>query len=741
MNNSTATPSLGQILRGLLTSTGIRKHIAEIGKDKDLDDAANESRQGSTCDLIEDIEEVVGELLAKDIGPQWADFLGQAWTSTRMGVQKFVSTADVSLLDPANAADEVRRSFTMPLASAFLAHAFKQHGAPDLDTWSRSPFAAWCDLATAQTGVNQAALTTRICNLIDVDPRTIDRWMAGLPSTELCWPFLPIVRSILSDHPSRDKNAADQQSAQVLQNLAAWLMLSVAFQAQTQDLRDAIRLRFQLADQQRWSADHAIDTVNGRAITTSNRPARATAMKVMLEAEDLLVHRPIPADKIDAKLTEFKALFQLENERWQPSYQYIHDWLKGRLAASLGHEEDALALYARAVDAAWWCSGPNQKLILKEALLYAVGTGAKIAAARYWDKIHLLGLNHWPKAELDDQELRRLSMAFEQMLEPQKSKTRVPPPMEVILQEKDFKFSRQAEKSPNAKVKHAEGQTRRTPLMDAVLQGTIHDVEKLVKLGGDPNSFIPESGEGPLTYAMRRAWQSHDMAIMRFLLSLDITCDTVNRAASTMRETPLKLAIEMADHHTVERLIDLGARVEVVCGHLPSALCYAMSVFQTSLQGPGAQSAAYLRGQTPPDVYDAKRGVILDVELSTTRANFAMLLDAHPDNKEIAQTVWKHLMRPANQYRSVVMTLLRRHANANCIYRSSPTAADDWTPTLFAAQIGNVDVLQALVKHGGDVGKTLTKAAGLDRMDALWIAIANGRHDAVRYLSSLPAVS
>lgn len=50
-----------------------------------------------------------------------------------------------------------------------------------------------------------------------------------------------------------------------------------------------------------------------------------------------------------------------------------------------------------------------------------------------------------------------------------------------------------------------------------------------------------------------------------------------------MRQTPLKLAIEMADASVVERLIALGARMEDQCGGLPSPLCYAMSVFQTSL--------------------------------------------------------------------------------------------------------------------------------------------------------------
>ena len=47
--------------------------------------------------------------------------------------------------------------------------------------------------------------------------------------------------------------------------------------------------------------------------------------------------------------------------------------------------------------------------------------------------------------------------------------------------------------------------------------------------------------------------------------------DTVNRPASTGRETPLKLAVEMANAGAVTRLIELGADVEAPCDTLPSA--------------------------------------------------------------------------------------------------------------------------------------------------------------------------
>lgn len=190
-------------------------------------------------------------------------------------------------------------------------------------------------------------------------------------------------------------------------------------------------------------------------------------------------------------------------------------------------EDTALTLYASSVNGSWWAAGPNQHAILNEALLYAVGVGDKVAAERYWDKTFTLGLNRGPKRNLDEQEIRRISFGFESMFCPQKAKTRVPPPMEIRHREKAFHVGHKHLANPNQKVKFAEGRTRRTPLMQAISEGALDDVKELIAAGGDPNDCIPESGEGPLTYAMRRACDRKDTAIMDYLLGLDLLPQTV----------------------------------------------------------------------------------------------------------------------------------------------------------------------------------------------------------------------
>jgi ankyrin repeat protein len=457
------------------------------------------------------------------------------------------------------------------------------------------------------------------------------------------------------------------------------------------------------------------------------------------ELEQLFSVKPRDDNALRNRLDQLQKMIERAPAALQSSYQYIHDWFSARLAALRGEKDVALTLYARAVSGAWWRSGPNQHPILNEALQYAVGMGDKDAANAYWDKTFMLGLNHGPKRPLDEQELRRIAFGFERLFHPQKAKDRIPPAMEFVVREETFGLEKKHLLKPNQKTKFAEGRTRRTPLMVAIQEGTVDDVKRLLQAGGDPNSFIPESGEGPLSFALRRACDRKDPAILNYLLSFDLLPETVNRPASTKRETPLKIAVEMADAHAVARLIELGADVEAACDYLPSALCYAMILFHGSLhRNDPTQELAYFAGKTRADVYDAKEGAVLDADLAVRRARLLKLASASERHRLIWNEVLNYYIRPPEQHREVIRSLLRGGADANRRYRVEPHDVAEWTPTLFAAQVGDVDVFKMLVEHPGakrgDPKLTLIPPSGLERFDALWVAIDHGRHSIASYL-------
>jgi hypothetical protein len=234
---------------------------------------------------------------------------------------------------------------------------------------------------------------------------------------------------------------------------------------------------------------------------------------------------------------------------------------------------------------------------------------------------------------------------------------------------------------------------------------------------------------------MRRACNQGDPVIMDYMLQLDLSAETVNRQASTSRETPLKIAIEMADAEAVERLIVLGADVEQASDYVPSALCYAMLLLHGSIHRTDPnQEAAYLAGKTRADVHDAKDGFALDIQLATRRQMQAALRDASPRNRAIFDAVMEHYIRPAELRRKVVLALLKGGANANRRYKVEPHHLAEWTPTLFAAQVGDIDIFKSLVEHGGDADMVLMQSSALERYDALWVAVDHGRHAIVDFL-------
>ena len=361
--------------------------------------------------------------------------------------------------------------------------------------------------------------------------------------------------------------------------------------------------------------------------------------------------------------------------------------------------------------------------------------GDQVQANHYWDKCFLLGLNNPPKRELDEQAMRLISFEFERLFAPQKATQRIPPAMRYVVG--PFVLSPKDLANPNRKRAQSDGRVRYTPLMDAVLMGTLEDVKKLALAGGNPNIFIPESGENALIMALRRAHDRKDSEILQYLLSLDIAPETANRLASSKRETPLQIAMNMADAKVVERLIALGADIEQPCFKSPSALVYAMALLHDSIHvNDPAQLKAYLEGRVPADSFDAKKGAILDCELSAQRLNVHAML-ADPQKKMIFEAVKQHYYGAVDERREVVITLLNKKADPNRRYPDFNGHRDLWTPTLFAAQLGDLDVLKAMIAAGGNPWLSLDEDRPDDERDALWVAVSYKQQSVIQYLLTL----
>lgn len=747
MSHPILLPRPGALLRTLLTAAGQRRQLGEGGYGKDLDDLASETedRRSSAFERLQRIEDECFGALARDCGEGWAQFLRKEWHWLRDNVQTLAREVDAIALSWPFSRRRLTRHFQVPALVAFMQRALHQAAAwrlqPDLALWWSSPLRAWVALVAARTGRAEADVLESLGTHLDADLRTLQRWWKGDPPdrSKIGWPHADTVAAVLGSSAKTDPALVRQ--------LAGWLLLASLFQSlplagalRKAAWRDITRLRLPRTFQELCTA------LNRESERRRLAPVMAAEVGPLHHAIEQALAVPTDDDGAarDALLHYLLQRFEETIERTAPFNlcgRHYHHWYSARHAALRHDDKAALALYERAIDAAWWQAGPLQKPMLEEALLFAVGIGDLRAAAAWWDKTFMLGLNCGRKRDLDKQQRRRLSIGFERMFHPRKARERIPPLLRLHGPDDGFQLQPAHLKHPNRKSASADGRMRETPLMRAVREGTLEEVKQLLAAGGDANDHLPESGEGPLSIALHRAEQRREPAILDLLLSLDLHQDTVNRIAGMQRHTPLRMALVMADANVTARLIALGADVEQECGQLPSALCYAMHLLAYSLD-PGLlkQSMAdHHAGGGQAELHDAHLGALLDTDLANTRGRWAAFLATSAWRRNLLDAVMNVSMRPHADHRAVIAALMAGGADANRRYRARTQHLCEWTPTLYAAEIGDLEAFRLLVEHPGpnrgDPARVLMPgASALERYDALWVAVGHRRQAIVTWL-------
>jgi hypothetical protein len=729
MSRESIISTPGAALRALIAASGFRPLFDSKGQDKDLDDLALEKRPGSNFQLLQDCQAQWLCAIRADCGADWSNLIDSAWHRHGNLLCSFARDTDTTGMIPARASEALLRLLVIPELSGFIRRASTELTLLDVKSWWEAPFEAWLQEAARQSGLPDTLLLARLANHLDIDERTHERWQQGESIGTKLWPYRATVQALLID---------STLTAKQVERLTGWLVMAVALQSLSAELRDSIKRDFHMHGQQLLKTEQQVrEQLECEAADRSSLLLSDQVVPVLADCDRLFADARGNQRQIRDRLDWLQALYERGSPLVRAAHEYLWSWLSARLAANLGEKDKALELYAAACKQGWWRAGRNQHAILREALCYAVGVGDKVGARHYWDRCYLLGLNNPPQQELDEQVLRRLSFEFERLFAPQKAAQRIPPAMRVEMPDKPFSLSSTDLKKTNALRKYADGRVRYTLLMNAVLWGELEHVKMLVQAGGDPNVFIPESGENALIMALRRAYERKDPEILQYLLTLDISPETANRPASTKRETPLQIAMNMADAVVVDRLIALDAYVEQACFTSPSALVYAMALLHDSIHvSDPAQLKAYFEGRVPADAFDAKCGAILDCELSAQRQGWHAML-AEPRKKLIFEAVRKHFSGAPNARREVVTTLLAKGADPNRRYADFNGHRDRWTPTLFAAQLGDLDVLKAMIAAGGDPWASLEEDDSLSEKNALWVAVAYQRHTVVEHLLTL----
>lgn len=727
MNDLVVLPTPSNLFRALLTATGYRPFLESKGLGRDIDHLALEERPAGNFNLLENCQAQWLRAIRDDAGADWSNLIESAWTRYGKLLRSLARKVDTTGMIQDRARSAIFRMLVIPEISGFVRRIHQELPLPDMRQWWDSPFASWLIAAQQISSLSAQQLLARLANHADLDERTLERWQQGNAIGKSLWPYRDTVMALVGEC---------QLPRQQIERLSGWLIMVVAIQSLPADLRDTVKRDFFMQGQLPLRTEEQfIVLLKREAADWHSLPIRDQIAPVLNAIQRLFANAVENHKAIRDRLDWLRSLCERTSPEVYTAHEYLWRWFSARLAANLGEKDNALKLYASACHAAWWRAGSHQHPLIHEALCYAVGVGDQVQANHYWDKCFLLGLNNPPKRELDEQAMRLISFEFERLFAPQKATQRIPPAMRYVVG--PFVLSPKDLANPNRKRAQSDGRVRYTPLMDAVLMGTLEDVKELALAGGDPNVFIPESGENALIMALRRGHDRKDPEILQYLLSLDIAPETANRSASSKRETPLQIAMNMADAKVVGRLISLGADMELPCFNSPSALVYAMALLHDSVHvNDPAQLRAYLEGRVPADSFDAKNGAILDCELPAQRLDVhAMLVD--PQKKLIFEAVKQHYSRTTDERREVVMTLLGKKADPNRRYPDFNGHRDLWTPTLFAAQLGDLDVLKAMIAAGGNPWLSLDEDRPGDERNALWVAVSYKRQRVIEYLLTL----
>ena len=727
-------PTPSETLRALITASGYRPHFVHIGLDKDLDDQAESKRKSSNFELLQSCETQWLCAIRSDCGADWSNLIESAWQRYSHFLRTLTTQADTTGMLAEPAQNAIHKMLLVPELSAIIRRASIEIPVIKMQQWWEAPFSTWMQSAARLSNISEGELLNRLANHLDIDERTLERWQNGDVIKKTLWPYKETAQVMLDDAGL---------SSKTLEHLTGWLVMAVAGQSLSVELLDQIKQDFNLHGQRPLqNQQQFIGKLNQAAADRNSLPVRNQTAPVLKDLAMLFVDVHTNELKIRDRLKWLRDHCDRNGLAVHAAHDYLWFWYSAKLAANLEDKDNALKLYTSACSKAWWRAGTNQIAILHEALCYAVGVGDKVRANEYWDKAFLHGLNNPPKMELDEQHLRRLSFEFERLFAPQKAKQRIPTAVRYVVMDEPFSLTAKELANPNRISAQADSRVRYTPLMNAVLLGTLVDVQQAIEAGANPNLIIPESGENALIMALRRAHDRKQPEILEYLLTLEISPKTANHPASSKRDTPLKIAIEMGSAEVVNRLIYLGVDVEQLCFHSPSALTYAIAIYHDIINfGKPEHLNSYFDGRVPADSNDAKNGAIFDCELAGVRKP-RMSMFEKPQKKLIFEALKSHYVPSVNAARQVVMTLLENKADPNRRYPDGNGYKSLWTPTLFAAQLGELDLLKAMIKAGGNPWLLLDDdESPLNGKDALWIAVIYKRQAVIEYLNTLPRES
>lgn len=432
--------------------------------------------------------------------------------------------------------------------------------------------------------------------------------------------------------------------------------------------------------------------------------------------------------------------------------EYIVNWMYARYYVSLGNLEEAKSYYKLAFEGALFNAGSETENIIKE-------TFCVIAMLDKLDKVLLKHLKYasvlfgyelpitysmekWSSEllECDSSELDRYRSAFftifpkrsfypkvcDKILENYKIPTGIVPLSDEDL-DKSINY-----KNPNAKTKvGSERDVRAMPQLIKYLLGIQYDdkdmkykpienIKRLLKNGASVN-VSSEVGDTPILLALRSLDITGDVLgptgddrAYKLISAYPHDKEIINMRTMKKQLTPLKAAIDTGDFKIVQKIIELGADVNLrFCGDI-TPLYYVIgrlgsidyfnkhSMWRKDSVINDESIEQYIRE------HGINRGVLTKDQALKDIFGYSNYLEYELLKEEFLKATYDHSKEKflkyadKNEFIKMAKFLINKGADINAEVNM---CINGYTPLMLAIEVNNVELIQYILDHNGDLTK------------------------------------
>lgn len=557
---------------------------------------------------------------------------------------------------------------------------------------------------------------------------------------------LPDLQSIVRF--SASLQAADGNKEEKCHNVRRWILIARALAHLEREspipFRAAMRRHLLLG-----MPDFDIGRTLSNAVIESGKRFSALTMPALTLYEKLKRTTPKDIgerDKLKSHLDQFARMTsELDPER---RTQFHIEWMRGRLYVLSGKLDQALPHYEIAAELANYRAGEQQKKIIEETLVLAGHLRKKALIKRLKHRAVAFGLFQNPRGDdvVEDWEIEHLSQQFHSVFPAQgrfpeshtEEEVRASLPFLAFDEEKILNIKLD-QRNPDRviSVRSLDGQIRRWSQLRLFAGfNRFEEVKTLLDLGASVD-LLDECGASALLCAIQQADQTRDRRVLDLLLECPHSALALNSVTTRKQLTPLLCAIDLGEPDVVEKLLKMGASVDLrgnIVGHTP--LYHALQRLG-AVQKPGKLHNFLVHSLEESTDFMLKdvlrRWNIEPAGVFGEGERLHKLLDV-PRYAEIANKLVEAMVAQNSNKHSlpsllgIIELLLQHKANPNS-HHHYPEAGR--TPLMLAAENDSMVAFDLMLRNNGDPFQT--DQAG---MNCPKIAIAFRSSEVLRYMRS-----